>query len=89
MTIMRDIRSSNIARLGYDELTATLIVQFKFGATWTYDEVPAAHYEALLKLDAEGGSVGGYFSAVIRKRYPGTRVPSRAEVEAFNPLLAG
>jgi hypothetical protein len=82
MTVMRKINSSNIAAIGYVEQTGTLIVEFKSGATWTYDGVPQSIDDKLRQIEADGGSVGAFFASNIKPIYPGTRMPSHAETES-------
>jgi len=84
MTVMREVRSSNIRKIGYVEEAQVLIVTFSAGATWTYDGVPPEIDEELRRIEAAGESIGKYFAAHIKNQYPATRVP-----EAENLLAAG
>ena len=55
--------SSNIKSVGYDEDTETLEVEFKKGALYQYDSVPAEVHQSLMSAP----SVGKYFSANVKK----------------------
>lgn len=73
---MHEVKSSNIAKLGYDQESKTLYVKFLSGVTWSYAEVPEEEYKAL----SEAESVGKHF-AVIRKnpKYVGTKLGPEIE----------
>lgn len=59
---MEPVDSSNIAAVGYDGETSTLVVEFNNGRTYRYGGVPKGEYENLLNA----GSVGQYFAYNIR-----------------------
>lgn len=85
--IMRSVKSSNIAAIGYDAETQTMLVTFKgSGATYAYDSVPADVHEKLMAAD----SVGKHFSTHIRAKYSSARVPAeQTKAEPENVLAAG
>lgn len=59
------VTSSNLAAVGYDPATATLVVRFRSGDVYQYDSVPGSIYRGLMGA----ASLGGYFAAVIRHFY--------------------
>ncbi len=59
------VRSSNLAAVGYDPSTATLVIQFRSGDVYQYDSVPSSIYRGLRRA----ASPGGYFAAAIRPFY--------------------
>lgn len=62
---MVTVKSSNIDRVGYDEDSKTLAVEFRTGATYHYFEVPKSVYEGLKSAE----SVGAYFAQNIKGSY--------------------
>lgn len=69
--VMQKVVSSNLSKVGYDAGSRTLRIEFKKGAgyTYVYAGVPPATYTRLLKAK----SVGEYFTAYIKSRYPFTK----------------
>lgn len=64
------VDSSMITSVGYDASTGVLEVEFKStGAVWQYFEVPENVYYELMS-----GSVGKNFSAMIKGKYPESKV---------------
>lgn len=66
-----DVGSSNVARVGYDDDTRRLYVQFRRsgerdGPTYRYDRVPNDVFEALIQADEDGGSVGSTFHRLVK-----------------------
>jgi len=59
------VQSSNILEVGHDEDTNTLVVVFKNGSSYEYDNVPKAVYSEMINSD----SVGKYYSSNIRGKY--------------------
>lgn len=59
------LRSSNIARVGYDPDAQATIVEFKSGARYAYDGMSREEALAL----AGDSSPGGYFARHVRNRY--------------------
>ena len=71
-TIMNRIpvSSSNLASVGYDEMSHILEIEFRSGGVYQYSGVPRSEYEALMSAS----SLGSYFAANIRNRYSYRRV---------------
>ena len=65
------VASSVIARLGYDQDTETLEVEFHTGRIYRYVGVPPSVYEALLNAE----SLGRYFNERIRDHYEFREIP--------------
>lgn len=59
---LRDVKSSNIAKVGYDEKNQILVVKFLNGALYSYQNVPKEIHQALITAE----SIGGYFTKTIR-----------------------
>jgi len=69
---LEEVVSSNIARLGYDEESATLVVEFRSSPVrWAYPTVSPELYHRL--RDAKP-SIGSFFHHEIRKIFKGTRL---------------
>lgn len=64
------VSSSNIKSVGYDPVKKTLQVEFQSGAVHSYADVPANLYSHLLAAP----SVGHFFHANIRDRFPSAHV---------------
>jgi hypothetical protein len=65
------VESSMITSIGYDETQGTLEVEFKSnGQIWNYYDVP----EYIWFEMNSASSVGNYFHANIRSKYPESRV---------------
>jgi hypothetical protein len=62
---MKEVDSSNIAAIGYDEQTQTLKIRFKAGGEYHYYDVPKEEHEALLLAK----SMGSHFGKNIRNNY--------------------
>jgi DNA-binding NarL/FixJ family response regulator len=67
------LSSSLIARILYDDDSATLRVCFRHGAAYLYHDVPPGEFEAL-KAAASGGR---YYNACIKGRYRCSFDPER------------
>lgn len=61
----KDVESSNVARVGYDEQTYTLGVEFHGGEVYHYYEVPKSLFDKLCKAK----SVGGFLNKEIKGQY--------------------
>lgn len=61
--------SSNIASIGYDELSQTLEVTFDNGSTYAYSGVPKSEYEALMAASSHGK----YLNSIIKPRFVATK----------------
>lgn len=62
---MREVKSSTISHVGYDDTTSTLKVRFKTGGEYHYKNVPKKEHDALLSAE----SVGKYFIKNIKNSY--------------------
>ena len=51
---MHPVQSSNLRAVGYDPEMRVLLVQFRSGATYEYDDVPQTVYEGLLGAQSKG-----------------------------------
>ena len=58
-------KSSNIKGLSYDDMNNSLVVEFKNGGKYLYEDVPIELYESFVKAD----SVGKFFFANVRGKY--------------------
>jgi hypothetical protein len=64
---MAYVQSSALEQVSYDERAHTLCATFREnGHTYIYQEVPQEIYDGLIFAD----SLGGYFNAHIRDRFP-------------------
>ena len=63
--ILNEIQSSNITRTEYDTETKKLIVEFKNGIKYEYDEVPHQLYTQFRTSDSQGK----FFSGKIAKAF--------------------
>jgi hypothetical protein len=59
------VLSSNLASVGYDEITATLEVEFTSGAIYQYFDVPAHVHASLMSAP----SAGSFFAHNVRNSY--------------------
>ncbi len=66
----KNVSSSSIVSIGYDESAQTLEVEFHNGSTYQYYNVPQGIYDALMGAP----STGKFFSSQIRNAYPYSRV---------------
>ena len=67
--IYQSVSSTNVAAIGYDELTSTLGVKFHKGGTYHYLNVPKAVYLAFLGAHSKGSFV----HERLKDRYPAVR----------------
>ena len=65
-----EVTSSNIKTIGYVKKSSTLYVEFKDGNIYRYTGVPETKHNALLAA----GSVGKFFFAEVRSKYPYEKV---------------
>lgn len=66
MTIKTEpVQSSNIAGIGYDSESRTMLVQFRHGGFYTYADVPPEAYRELIEAE----SIGRHFAKHIRGNY--------------------
>jgi hypothetical protein len=64
-----DVKSSNLARVGYDPQRMLLLVQFRNGRAYEYYDVPEELYSGLVDASEYGGSPGRFFEKFIRRKY--------------------
>lgn len=81
----RAVRSSNIATVAYDARSRRLYVEFQNGGVYAYDGVASGVYRGLLSAE----SVGGFFIATIRGRYPSSKVEAMPEPREPYAVMAG
>ncbi|HYO76516.1 MAG TPA: KTSC domain-containing protein [Thermoanaerobaculia bacterium] len=66
----KQVDSSVVASIGYDEQRALLEIEFLTGKVYAYRDVPPAAHDALLAAE----SIGRHFNLEIRDRYACTLV---------------
>jgi len=59
------VDSSNVAEVGHDSDTDTLVVLFHNGGMYAYDDVPRTVYDQMLSAE----SVGKFFNAHVKGKY--------------------
>ena len=64
--------SSNLAAVGYDEISGEMQVQFQNGRIYSYQNVPPDVYMGLVNAPSKGQ----YFGVMIRNQ-PGLYLPTR------------
>jgi len=62
----QNVRSSNIASIGYDESSETLEIEFNRGGIYQYSNVPLSVYNRLMNASSHGV----YFASNIKNDYP-------------------
>jgi len=67
---MISVDSSNIARIGYDDDSATLGVEFLSGSSYQYFDVPSSVFEAFMS----SASKGSFLHSNIRGIYRYSRI---------------
>lgn len=67
---MTPVQSSNIASVGYDDVTLTVFVQFLNGTIYIYKEVPQFEFENL----KTAASVGSYLHRNFKNVYAYERI---------------
>jgi len=63
--IINEIQSTNVVKTEYDTLTKKLIVEFKNGTKYEYDEVPHQTYTQFRMSESQGK----FFSSNIAKSF--------------------
>jgi hypothetical protein len=63
--IINEVDSSNLSKTEYDTETSKLVVEFKNGAKYEYDEVPHKIYTQFRMAESQGK----YFNLNISKTY--------------------
>lgn len=64
------VSSSNVASIGYDVAAQVLEVEFKTGAVYAYDQVPAEIHADLMAA----ASVGQVLNSKVKPNYPFRKV---------------
>ncbi len=64
------VASTNVASIGYDEVTETLEVEFLNGSIYQYYNVQMNIYEQMM----QAGSKGKFLNTYIKNAYPYSRV---------------
>jgi hypothetical protein len=64
--ILNEIQSSNITKTEYDTETKKLIVEFKNGLRYEYDEVPHQLYTQFRMSESQGKFFSGKISKVFK-----------------------
>lgn len=62
--------SSNVKTYGYDETSRTLVVEFKSGSIYAYEDVPPLTFSDLQKAP----SVGSFIAQRIRGQFTNTQL---------------
>jgi hypothetical protein len=68
--ILNEIESSNIVRTEYDTITKKLIVEFKHGLKYEYDDVPHQLYTQFRGAKSQGS----FFNKEISKSFKYTKL---------------
>jgi aspartokinase-like uncharacterized kinase len=63
--IINEIQSSNLVKTEYDTLTKKLVVEFKNGLKYEYDEVPHQLYTSFRSSESQGK----FFNTSIAKAF--------------------
>jgi hypothetical protein len=63
--IINEVQSSNLVKTEYDTLTKKLVVEFKNGLKYEYDEVPHQLYTSFRTSESQGK----FFNANIAKTF--------------------
>lgn len=74
---LKNVVSSNIAQVGHDPNQNVLIVRFKNGAYYRYDNVSEQVYNNFITAQ----SIGKYFQSYIRNAYPFKKIEVNEGVE--------
>lgn len=75
------VQSSNLEAVSYDEPNRRIIVWFKSGGTYAYNNVPKETYEQLLAAESKGE----FLNAELKPKFPATVVL----MPEYNPMMAG
>jgi KTSC domain len=69
---MIEVKSSNLAKIGYDEPTSTLKVEFRDGQEYWYNNVPKELHTNLMKSE----SIGKFFVKFVKGgNFPYKKIP--------------
>lgn len=67
---MQPVCSTNLAAVGYDEISNTLCIRFRQGGTYAYSGVPKNIYDNLMCASSKGS----YHAAFIKHSFPYHRI---------------
>ncbi|HKE44224.1 MAG TPA: KTSC domain-containing protein [Steroidobacteraceae bacterium] len=70
------VQSSNLASIGYHD--GVLHIEFSSGTVYEYRDVPVELYEAFV----DAPSVGKFYAAFIRGKFPSTKLEPEKESHA-------
>jgi len=70
MTILKSVKSSNVAEVGYDSASRVLHVRYKDGSLYKYEDVPPEKHQALMASISKGK----YLNAHIRYQHTYERI---------------
>jgi len=73
--LLKKIISSNIDSIGYDNSMNILLVEFKTGVLYQYENISSELYESLLNAK----SIGKFFASNIKGKYPYKEVKINVE----------
>ena len=62
---LREVQSSNIEQIGYNEGSEVLYVKYKSGKVYAYDKVPKNIYEGLEKAESKGS----YMNSQVKGKF--------------------
>ena len=68
--IINEIESTNLVKTEYDTATSQLVVEFKNGMKYQYDEVPHQTYTRFRMSESQGK----FFNSEISKKYKYTKL---------------
>lgn len=71
--VLAPVRSSNVESAGYDPAQSRMVVKFKSGGVYAYDQVPWSTYQAFLDSKSKGTFVRDVLVAQPRD-YPCTKL---------------
>lgn len=66
----KDVVSSNISSIGYDEGSKTMEICFKNGGVYQHHDVPQEAYDGLMAAKSKGG----HYASTIRGKFKHTKV---------------
>lgn len=70
---MRPVTSSNVSKIGHDEDSKTLAVEFNDGSVYHYENVPKDVYDDILASK----SVGKYIHSAVKGTYKHKKLDER------------
>lgn len=88
MPKMEPVKSSNIAKVGYDGVARRLVIEFTNGTTYAYEAVDRDVHRAFLAAESKGK----FFTQQVRYRYKFARVADPGErppTPRFDPSQVG